>query len=520
MKYPIGIQDFRELRTGGYVYIDKTAYIHRLITTGKYYFLSRPRRFGKSLLVTTLKYLYQGQKELFSGLWIESQHDWKVHPVLHFSFSSIGHKTLGLAPAFEAKIEDLANTHGIKLEKTVFDQKFAELIRKLAIKEGKVVLLIDEYDKPLVDYIDNLEQADRNRDVLKSFFSVLKDSDPFLQLLLITGVSKFSKVSLFSDLNNLDDLTLAPDFTSLVGYSEEELSQYFDSEIKHLAHEMNITAESLRSDIRKWYNGYSWGEPKSIYNPFSILRFFRHKSFGNFWWETGTPTFLIKLLKKEFQFQLEQLEIGTDLLESYTLENLDWQSLLFQTGYLTIKKYDPDYRLYTLGYPNLEVKDAMYRHLLGAFRETHKSESQALFAQIKRSLESGNIEGLIQQINILFSTIPHQIFLQKQEAFFHAVLHLSFSGVGLLTQSEVSTAKGRVDTIVHTKTRIYVMEFKLDGSATSALEQIREKGYGNPYLEQEKEIVAIGINFSSKEKAVAEWKTISYQRLLNENPIT
>lgn len=515
-KYPIGIQDFRELRTGGYVYIDKTKDIHTLIETGKYYFLSRPRRFGKSLLLSTLKYLFLGEKELFKGLWIEDKHDWEPCPVLHFSFSSIGYKDISLNEALLELLNNTAESFGITLNRPGIALKFRELLEKLSEREGQVVLLVDEYDKPLVDYLDDPAQAEENRDVIKNFFSIIKDSGSLLRFVLITGVSKFSKVSLFSDLNNLDDITLAPDFSTITGYTQEELDHYFQEEIISLGIAEEITLQETRHKIRSWYNGYNWEIGDLVYNPFSILRLFRHRKFANYWWETGTPTFLLKQLRKGFHYKLDKLEAGSDLFESFTLETLDWKSLLFQTGYLTIHHFDRANRLYTLGYPNLEVKDAMYRHLLALYREANQSESQSVMISIKKSLEKGDMERLILLINTLFSTIPHQLFLQKQEAFFHAVLHLCFSGIGLLVQSEVSTSKGRVDTVVHTTDRVYVIEFKLDSSAASALEQIRNRRYGSPYLGQEKEVIALGINFGSAEKEVTEWEALPYESLLIE----
>lgn len=513
-KYPIGIQDFGKLRQGGYLYVDKTEVIHDLIELGQYYFLSRPRRFGKSLLISTLKYLFQGERELFEGLWIEGKYDFKPYPVLHFSFSSLGYKDIGLEAGLHQALNNKAKEAGFILTQKGIGPRFQELIGQLANRGRKVVLLIDEYDKPLVDYIDHPEQAEINRDVLKNLFSVIKDADPFLRFFLITGVSKFSKVSLFSDLNHLRDITLVEQFEAIAGYTQAELESSFEPDIERLARKMGKSIPDLKEEVRRWYNGYSWGTDTRLYNPFSILNLFASEQFANYWWETGTPTFLVKKLKEGFHYNLEAIDIGSDVFESYTLENLNWQSLLFQTGYLTIKAYHREDRLYTLGYPNLEVKDAMHRHLLGTFRESDKSESQALFVKIKRSLESGDLERLIALVNTLFSTIPYQLFQQKVEAFFHAVLHLTFSGVGLLVQSEVSIAKGRVDTIVHTKDRIYVMEFKLDASAKSALDQIREKRYGNPFLDQGKEVVALGVNFSSSEKSVAEWQAVSYQSLL------
>lgn len=513
-KYPIGIQDFRKLREGGYLYVDKTEVIYQLLASGQYYFLSRPRRFGKSLLISTLKYLFQGERELFEGLWIEGKHDFEPHPVLHFSFSALGYKDIGLEAGLHQALDNKAREAGFSLSQKGIGPRFQELISQLAKRGRKVVLLIDEYDKPLVDYIGQPEQAEINRDILKNFFSIIKDADPYLRFFLITGVSKFSKVSLFSDLNHLRDITLVEQFEAIAGYTQAELETSFEPDIERLAQKTGKSTDELKEEIRLWYNGYSWGTETRLYNPFSILNLFASERFANYWWETGTPTFLIKKLRDEFHYNLDQLEAGQVMFESFTIHDLNWLALLFQTGYLTIRNYDPAEGLYTLGYPNREVKDTMHQHLLAAFRETTKTDSLPLLIKIKRALEKGDLERLIELVNILFSTIPFQIFLQKQEAFFHALLHLAFSGIGLLVQSEVSTAKGRVDTIVHTQSRIYVMEFKLDASAASALDQIREKRYGSPFLSQGKEVIALGVNFSSAKKEVAEWQAVPYQSLL------
>lgn len=516
IKYPIGIQDFRKLRTEGFIYIDKTKDIFQLIGEGDYYFLSRPRRFGKSLLLSTLKYLFQGERELFQGLWIADRHDWQPHPVLHFSFSTLGYKEIGLEAGLHQALNQKATAAGITLSRKGLGPRFEELIQQLSKKKNRVVILIDEYDKPLVDYIDQPGKAAENRDTLKNFFSVLKDADAYLRFFLITGVSKFSKVSLFSDLNNLEDITLAPVAATLTGYTQAELEHYFVDPIGQLAQVQDMEDTDLLAKVRRWYNGYRWSGTERLYNPFSILNLLKQQRFANFWWETGTPTFLIKKLRSEFRYDLDKLEASQVVFESFTLDNLNWLALLFQTGYLTIIDYDADYRLYTLGYPNLEVKDTMHQHLLAAYRETANTDSLPLLIKIKKALEKGDIEYTIELINLLFATIPYQLYQQKREALFHAVLHLTFSGIGLYTQSEVSTAKGRVDTLVHTEDRIYVIEFKLDASAESALAQIRERRYGNAFMGQDKEVIALGIRFDSTEKEITEWRAVPYRALLQE----
>lgn len=516
-KYPIGLQDFQKIREGGYLYVDKTANLFEMATQGSYYFLSRPRRFGKSLLLSTLKYLFQARKSLFEGLWIADKWDWsQKHPVIHISFSSIGYKSLGLKQALTKIIQEIAAENELELSSTVYDQQFKELIRRLAQKEGKVVLLLDEYDKPLIDYMEDQEQAEANRAILKSFYAVLKDSDPYLRLFFITGVSKFSRVSIFSDLNNLNDITLYHKFDDICGYSQQELEKAFSSEIDQLAQKNGVNREEILEKIKRWYNGYSWDGPNRMYNPFSILNLFFHGRFNNFWWETGTPTFLMQRLRRKFQFELESYIGGTDLFESYTLGSEDTASLLFQTGYLTIKEVNEELRLYTLGYPNLEVKDAMYRHLLGAFRHTTTTESQRIFGMMKLALDRKDMEAFIEQINILFSSVPHQIFIQNQEAYFHSLLHISFHAVGLFIQSEVSTASGRVDCVLQNDQYIFILELKLDQPVEKAPEQIKNKAYGKAWMNSDKEVLAVGISFSSQTKSVEAWKMIPYGELIKQ----
>ena len=276
-----------------------------------------------------------------------------------------------------------------------------------------------------------------------------------------------------------------------------------------------IPKDQLVEQIIHWYDGYSWDGKHRLFNPFSILSYFSDESFFNYWWQTGTPSFLIKLLRKGMHYQLEEVEGGQDLFESYTLDNLEYRSLLFQTGYLTIHAVEP-YGLYSLGYPNKEVRDSMYRHLLGAFRHAPTAETQPLIVKIKKALDAKNVDGFIQLVNILFETPPYQIFIEEREAFFHAILHIALNATGMFVETEVSTSKGRVDAVIHSDSTIYVMEFKLDESADEALQQIRQQRYGSKYLGREKEVLALGINFSSKQKAVTEWKAISYEQLLVE----
>ena len=511
---PIGIQDFAKLRELEALYVDKTRYIYDLHQGSGYYFLSRPRRFGKSLLISTLKELFLGNKEIFEGLWIEHRIDWQTHPIIHISFNAIGYRELGLEAAIVQILEVHARAYQLELVETGIGLRFAELLRKLAAKGRRVVILIDEYDKPIIDYLEDIPTAVAQREILKSFYSIIKNADGYIRFLLITGVSKFSRVSIFSDLNNLEDLTMAPDFDAIAGYTQAELEQYFHPYIEKVADKIALSRADTLSKIKEWYNGYSWGGEHKLYNPFSILNLFKQKRFANFWFQTGTPTFLIKILTSGMHFELEGIEVGETLFESYDLQNLEYRALLFQTGYLTVKAVKEGGESYVLDYPNKEVRASLYQHLLGGFRHASSLDTQPLFTNLKRSLEANQIQAFIGHINTLFAHIPHQIFIKDQEAFFHAILHIAFKAIGMYVDSEVSRAKGRLDSIVQTEKYIYIMEFKLNESVAAALTQIRSQRYGSSYLGQNKEVFALGINFSSELKEVESWEMIDYEELL------
>jgi hypothetical protein len=508
-KLPIGIQTFSEIREGEYVYVDKTKQIHELINSGKYFFLSRPRRFGKSLTLSTIRSIYEGRKDLFEGLWIESQWDWsQIRPIIHIQFNEIGYLENGLPAALHKTIDEHAAIHGIELTPDSFDQKFRELIRKLAQAKGKVVLLIDEYDKPLIDYLEKeqLPTAFENQRILKSFYSILKSADPYIELLIITGVSKFSRVSIFSDLNNLDDVTMDRSTADLVGYTQTELEQYFEPWINLCLEDgLAPNRNGLLSKIKQWYNGYTWDTKTFVYNPFSILNFFKKRSFEDYWFKTGTPTFLIKKLKEAAYFQLNDLEISDSLLESYSLEDLDARSLLFQTGYLTIKARDTERNLYTFDYPNREVEQALSNHLIGALLGHSHLTSANPVRQLENAFAANDIAKVATIINAMLKDVPSLLLAEKNEHFYHALVHLHFRYLGFFIQSEVHTSDGRMDAVVHTPTHIYLLEFKIDQSAQAALQQIRDKAYADRFRADGKIIVGAGFNFDTEKHRVSEW---------------
>ena len=496
-KLPIGIQDFGKLREGGFVYVDKTELIYQLTQGGGYYFLSRPRRFGKSLLVSTLAELFRGHQTLFEGLWIHDRWDWQqTYPVIELHLNQGTYKVTGLEAFLTEELAIQAQAYGIDLQGSAYPSQLKYLITTLSKKYGRVAVLIDEYDKPILDYLDDIEQAKANREVLKNFYSVLKPLDPHLRFVLLTGVSKFSRVSIFSELNNLKDLTLHWQYSALLGYTQDELEHYFADRINQLAPDFG-GREALLAQIKQWYNGYTWDAEHYLYNPFSILSFFDQGRFQNFWFETGTPTFLVKLLERKRQYDLTEIRVDEAVFSSFELDRIDPNALLFQTGYVTITSAE-DKPIYTLSYPNREVRDSLLRYLLAEYTQSYASEVPVRAQQMKQALQQEDLAGFVQALNSLFASIPYQIFIADKEAYYQSVTFLALSLVGTFVRVEVSQAKDRPDAVVHTPNVIYVLEFKLDSSAKTALEQIKERGYAQPYVGGEKIVRAVGLNFNAK----------------------
>jgi Predicted AAA-ATPase/PD-(D/E)XK nuclease superfamily len=497
-KLPIGIQDFEKLRQGDFVYIDKTEHVHKLVTGAGSYFLARPRRFGKSLLASIFRYLFEGRRDLFKDLWIENHWDWeKKHPVIRLSFANIGHKELGLHQALIIATKRIAKEHQVRLVSKEPSQLFEELIRKVSTKHGKVAIIIDEYDKPIIDFLapEEMPQAHINRAILKGFFGILKDADPYIRFLFLTGVSKFSKVSIFSDLNHLQDIGIDPNFSTICGCTQAELLHYFQPYFDEMP------VDTLER-MTKWYNGYSWDGKIKLYNPFSILYFFAQRHYHNFWFSTGTPTFLVKRLNPSFQYSLSDIEIEPFMLDVYNLEALEPVPLLFQTGYLTIKEITP-YGTYILDYPNLEVKESLVRSLLADY--THEDIIIPRVHHLRMSLNTNDLAKTIQLLNGLFKSIPNQIFIANREAYYHSIVYLTFVLLGVYIQAEVNSSDGRLDAIVHTPERIFIFEFKLYDTAEAALQQIRDKDYATPFRHLNKEMVGVGVHFSEQIKGIDAW---------------
>jgi Predicted AAA-ATPase/PD-(D/E)XK nuclease superfamily len=509
---PLGVQHFDKLIQDNCVYVDKTQLIHQLTTTGQIYFLSRPRRFGKSLLVSTLKHLFQGNKILFKDLWIEDKWDWsKTHPIIHLSFAVLDFVEDNLAAAISERLHKIAGELGVVLTKKTYKSQFEELIELLYKKsKQQVVILIDEYDKPIVQYLeyDTMGQAEKNQKILKNFYSALKDAGAMIRFLFITGVSKFSKVSLFSDLNHMTDLTMRATYAALTGYTQAELTHYFDDYLKRAVAVTEMPYEQLLAEMHAWYDGYSWDGKTWVYNPFGTLQFLSEPEFRNYWFESGTPTFLIHQMKRHGQFQLENIWVEDGFLEKYDLDNVAIIPLLFQTGYLTVKEKNKYPVRYRLDFPNKEVRESMYRFILDELAPNPLRTNTGMTVEdLKLAFETNNLVRVRAIITSVLADLPHDTFKDGSEGLYHGVIHILFQYLGATLQSEVHSSIGRADTVVQTPTHVYIFEFKIKESADAALRQIVRNRYADKYRASNKPILAIGVKFNPQNRSIESWRT-------------
>ena len=509
---PIGIQSFQKLIDTNSIYVDKTQIVHNLVTTGTYYFFSRPRRFGKSLLVSTLKELFKGNEAIFKDLWIENNWDWsKTSPIIHISFDAVDYQSQSLAEGLTYELKECAEKYDIQLEDDSFKMQFRELLKKLNAKHGRVVLLIDEYDKPIIDYLETatIEQAKINRATLRDFYSVLKSADDQLRFVFITGITKFSKVSLFSHLNNLNDITLNERFTTLAGYTQEEIEHYFEDYLSDIGKRMGISHEELLDTMKFWYNGYSWDGVTRVYNPFGTLNFLSNRDFRNFWFSTGNPKFLIEQMRQQTIYNIENMEVDGIVFEKFDIENIDLLSLLFQTGYLTIKEKGPRHGSYILDYPNQEVRESMYQFLLD---DLAKNPRRASTGRTMQDLNAAFVKQDLGQVRVILNSIladlPSEVYQNQSEGLYHGLIHVIFSYLGIFVKSEVHSAQGRADAVVETATDIFVFEFKFNKTAAEAIAQIQTKKYGEKYRSTGKKITGIGLNFNATERCVDDWAEV------------
>ncbi|MDE2831877.1 MAG: ATP-binding protein [Gemmatimonadota bacterium] len=510
-RLPIGIQTFREMREDNCYYVDKTAYIQRLIDEGKHYFLSRPRRFGKSLFLDTLKELFEGNEPLFEGLYIYDHWDWSVrYPVVRLSFGRGNFKDEGYLHAnVMEQLATIERRAKIVSEHTTAPGRFASILEILYEKAGqRVAVLVDEYDKPILDALEEPEIARANRDFLRGLYATIKDSDAHIKFTFLTGVSKFSKVHLFSGLNNLTDLTIDPRYSAICGYTEADLDTVFAPELPGLG----------RDEIRDWYNGYSWRGDEKVYNPFDILLLFDSREFGSYWFETGTPTFLIETLFKRHisSLKLDDMIGSSDLLSTFDVDNIVTEALLFQTGYLTITGEENlgGKSFYRLGYPNREVRQSLNESLL-VYLVKDPSEQMANSVQLYRLLEANDFAGLETLFHAFFASIPYEWYTNNDianfEGYYASVFYSYFAALGLNITVEDSTSHGRIDMAVHFNDNIYLFEFKVVELASegAAMAQLQAKGYADKYRGLDQPIHLIGVEFSKDTRNITAFEVAS-----------
>lgn len=498
---------FSDFREGGYLYVDKTANFYPWVkgTKGQY-FLSRPRRFGKSLLISTFKALFQGKRELFKGLAIDQlEYDWNTYPVIHLNMGSCSGADLeDTMLRIQDQIDLNAEDHQLILTKTTPARRFAELINELA-KKAPVVVLVDEYDKPLLNKLGD-ESVREYQKLLKDFYGVIKTCEEKLRFAFITGISKFSKVSIFSDLNNLTDLTMNRDAGTLLGYTQEELEFNFSKYITSLGTELGLNEQETLSKLKTWYNGYRFEEEApTVYNPVSVMKCFAELKIKNYWFETATPTFLIDLLKKQ-PILPDELTLPETSFSAYEPDHLQALPLLVQTGYLTLKSSISmgGRTMYELGYPNFEVEQSFSENLLKGLAELPDVEMGVAIRKIYQALESGDVDALLKQVMIFFQGIPHTIHL-NYEKYYQSLFVALFRVIGAFAQAEVATSDGRVDAVLRTPKQVLIMEFKLHDTAEAAMAQIKAKNYGLAWKNETPEVLLVGVGFNQKTKNIDKW---------------
>lgn len=535
-KLPLNEQNFKTIIDDGFLYIDKTRQIYEMIDGGRLYFLSRPRRFGKTLVTSVLEHLFGGTKDLFKGLYIAEQTDWewKKSPVLSFNFAKLGHEIEDLEDVLNGELDTLAAKFSIVLEKTRLADRVNELVSTISIQQSAVVVLVDEYDKPIIDFLTQAKKAKTNRKVLRKFFSAFKDlnKNGHLRFLFVTGVSKFNKVSLFSDLNNLTDLTIDPISHDLVGITNEEIDFYLKEHIEYAAQRMDLTPKEVRDGIKLWYDGYSYDGQTFLYNPISLFNFLKKYRFGNFWFETGTPTFLVETIRNKGikPEKVENRKVSETFFNKFTIKHLDIHGLLFQTGYLTIKSV---YRVglsprYVLGYPNEEVRISLVHNLLEVFTYQPASIVSDAMIKMEEALTDGQVKGFVKQLKVLLSDLSYHFMprgkkknataadkaklFKAWEGYFQTIIYLVSSFLNFNVQAEITKHKGRLDVLIESEDFLYLIELKLNENAKLAVKQIKNRKYAAAYYNSPKTVFLVGISFSEEERNVKSWKAVEWKR--------
>lgn len=509
LKYPIGDQSFSSVREGGFVYVDKSMYIEKLMKSSKYYFLSRPRRFGKSLFVSMLKCFFEGRRELFKGLYIDTiDWEWEPWPVFYLDLNINKYSSFSdLDTVLESFINTLETEYGIVPKQSDHPIRLANLLRRAYEKTGKrVVILVDEYDKPLVNNINDRETFEAYRDKLTSLYANFKSSADYIQMVFLTGVSRFGKLSIFSALNNIRDISFEDEFAAICGITSDELTAYFNDGIKALSQKDLLTYDEELHKLKNWYDGYHFTpECPDIFNPYSILNAMAKKRYGNYWIESGTPTLLAEQLKKK-QANLEELinsRCSENELTGLDIDDLRLKALFYQAGYLTIKDYNPRWDIYTLGLPNEEVTEGFYEFLLPYYANLGSEAPKMLLGEFIHDITTGNVESFVKRLNAFLSGISYEMGLDCEKNV-QTALFVLFKLLGMDTDVEYRTSDGRIDILIQTKDYIYIIELKYDESAQVAMEQIKSKEYALPWSTDHRKIYGIGLNYSKTKRRLTE----------------
>ncbi len=510
MLYPIGIQDFEKIRKDGFVYVDKTDLVYKMVQKGGYYFLSRPRRFGKSLLVSTLEAYFSGKKELFTGLAIaDLEKDWIEYPVLRMDLSGKSYDSPEvLQQVFDDYLSRWEKKYGIENKFTVPGIRFSQVIEAAYLQTGKrAVILIDEYDKPILDNMGNEELSDVFRNQLQGFYSVMKAKDGIIQFGFLTGVSKIGKLSVFSGLNNLKDISMDARYTDICGISEKDLKKYFKESIRELAEVNKMSVKACYTQLAQMYDGYHFRQNSTgIYNPFSVLNTFETGDFDNYWFETATPSFLVRFLQRG-NYKLDDItrdRVPASLLKGGNSERPNAITLLYQTGYLTIKGYNEADRLYCLGYPNKEVEDSFMESLSEFYTPIDKNPGVLSAPKFVEDIRKGDVEMLMRRFTAFFADLDYQI-MGDDELYFQNTMYVMLKIIGQQVQVERHTSNGRIDILIQTDRFVYIIELKRDKNPNDALDQIDEKGYDWPFMADERKVFKIGANFSTKNHRLENW---------------
>ena len=510
-KLPIGIQTFEDIRNDGYLYVDKTALMWTIASIGKPFFLSRPRRFGKGLLISTFEVYFKGRRELFTGLAVEElEKKWEEHPVLHLDLNARKYTTpADLDAILNQHLERWEAVYGEEKRDRASEERFAYVIRRASEQTGKgVVVLVDEYDKPLLQAIQNEPLLESYRSTLKAFYGVLKSADRYLRFAFLTGVTKFSQVSVFSDLNQLNDISMNYDFSTLCGITHEELLSNFEPELMALSRANGMNVEEVVDAMTRQYDGYHFHpNGEGVFNPFSVLNAFFSKEFGNYWFQTGTPTFLVELLKEsdyDLRLLMDGIETAASAFTEYRADRKNPIPLIYQSGYLTIKEYDREFGLYRLGFPNDEVRYGFLNFLVPFYTAVTDEERSFYVGKFVQELRSGDIDAFMRRFEAFFADFPYELN-DRTERHYQVVIYLIFKLMGQFTQAEVHSSRGRADAVVKTPKFVYVFEFKLKGTAGQALQQIEEKGYTLPYVAEGRQVIKVGVEFSAEKRNVERW---------------